>query len=47
MRFEIDDIFNEISEPSNWMTLCANCQTFIAAMHDDDLSPEERVDVDD
>jgi len=32
-------------DPSNYMTLCANCQTFRTAMNDDDLSPEEREEV--
>ena len=39
------DTFNEINNPSKWMTLCLNCQTFITAMSDDDLSPEDREEV--
>ena len=39
------DILNEINDPSNWMTLCLNCQTFITAMNDDDLSPDDREEV--
>ena len=32
-------------DPSNYLTLCANCQSYIAAMNDDDLSPEDREEV--
>ncbi len=39
------DIFNEINDSSNWMTLCLNCKAFITAMNDDDLSPGEREEV--
>lgn len=36
---------SEDDDPSSYMTLCANCQSFITAMNDDDLSPGDREDV--
>ena len=39
------DIFNEINDPSKWMTLCPNCKALITAMTDDDLDAEDRDEV--
>ena len=36
---------DDVNDPSSYLTLCANCQTFRAAMNDDDLSPEDRAEV--
>ncbi len=36
---------SENYDPSNYMTVCLNCQTFRAAMNDEDLSPEDREEV--
>ena len=36
---------SEDDDPSSYMTLCANCQSFITAMHDGDLSPKDREEV--
>ena len=32
----------DVTDPSSYLTLCANCQTFRAAMNDEDLSPGGR-----
>ena len=36
---------DDVNDPSSYLALCANCQTFITAMNDDDLSPEDRAEV--
>ena len=36
---------SEDGDPSSRMTLCANCQSFITAMNDDELSHLERQEV--
>ncbi len=36
---------SECDDPTNYMTLCVNCQSFITAMNDDDLSPDDREEV--
>ena len=46
---QLDVVFidgcGDVNDPSNYLTICANCQTFRTAMNDDDLSPEERDEV--
>lgn len=47
--YQLDVVYiagcNDVNDPSNYLTLCANCKSYITAMNDDDLSPEDRAEV--